>query len=445
MRRYSNLPLCQSWLQKRRKQQICLALLVTCLTCLRVQCNYRLLPPPPSNLSDRDSERQNPLNRCDNLDLRGTLFFFPFSLTWRLLYPELNALFSHTPANVENVAVNVLRWDFGAWFYTKLVNDAVKVVPSVDNFEADVLRRQALANVEFCRWFQLNKKCFPTDTGTTYVIFWGYVMYNVDFKCIPKSFIILSLENKASRGATFSGQLYENGCFNRCLMLPYVTEHSFNDGIDGKMNTYRGLSSPWSYREPFDAGGLSTQQYISARPYILSFAGSFNRTSTIDRYRHRWKQVCRHFGDAGVCMSGEELHRNGSVSYLNVYRRSIFCLILRGDTITRKAFYDALMEGCVPIVDATSAMAYESLYMGIYKQLIRSAIVTIPDEMQRSTDLIDLIYRAKLPAQLDSRLKACAQLSRQIAYSSLSLNGETHVSKVAANLARGINMAIKMH
>jgi hypothetical protein len=70
-----------------------------------------------------------------------------------------------------------------------------------------------------------------------------------------------------------------------------------------------------------------------------------------------------------------------------VYANSQFALIWRGDTPTRRAFYQAIANGCIPVVNESSAEMYKRLFNR--NNLISEFMVVIPDYPDFTHDYLE--------------------------------------------------------
>jgi hypothetical protein len=81
------------------------------------------------------------------------------------------------------------------------------------------------------------------------------------------------------------------------------------------------------------------------REYLSVFVGSLQNRLSL-------KTACLSVSRPEQCLWLETTRENLSVipSMVTNYRRSTFCFIPKGDTFSRKAFIDAILSGCIPIV-----------------------------------------------------------------------------------------------
>jgi hypothetical protein len=66
-----------------------------------------------------------------------------------------------------------------------------------------------------------------------------------------------------------------------------------------------------------------------------------------------------------------------------MYATSYFSWQPAGDSVTRRAFYDSWLFGCIPVISNSSALVYEQLFNGIpfIEHPLRDIAVVVDDEM----------------------------------------------------------------
>jgi hypothetical protein len=86
----------------------------------------------------------------------------------------------------------------------------------------------------------------------------------------------------------------------------------------------------------------------------------------------------------------------------DTYSRYKFALILRGDTPTRKAFYQAIAAGAIPVITESAWQQYSELYRG-HCESLADIVVVVPD----NAELWDC---AEIQKILNKRAMECATL-----------------------------------
>uniref|UniRef100_A0A0D9XKC1 Exostosin GT47 domain-containing protein n=1 Tax=Leersia perrieri TaxID=77586 RepID=A0A0D9XKC1_9ORYZ len=121
-------------------------------------------------------------------------------------------------------------------------------------------------------------------------------------------------------------------------------------------------SSPWNshnlavpyptYFHPSTAEAISTWQsrvHAAKRPWLFSFAGGPRKGNGTIR-----AEIIKQCGDSTVC---KLFHCHGAGakgcsepgSVMRVFESATFCLEPRGDTMTRRSTFDAILAGCIPV------------------------------------------------------------------------------------------------
>ncbi len=126
--------------------------------------------------------------------------------------------------------------------------------------------------------------------------------------------------------------------WERSKVLPWKTLYS-NTDIEAARTHSR---SNWP-------GQASLGRNITA----IFVGGSHTQNDKSNAIRHRLKKQCM-ADTSGSCMwiqLGKAGHRYEQQDILSLYRRSVFCLSPPGDSPTRKGIFDALLAGCIPVVN----------------------------------------------------------------------------------------------
>lgn len=142
------------------------------------------------------------------------------------------------------------------------------------------------------------------------------------------------------------------------------------DESDNGDESYVDFSLPASrhsiriYNIPFPAIAYTPEGLVrspeafvdGARPYLMSFGGSLAGTEESMRLRKKIFDACRKY-DEPLCTTSTSAHR-GTAVYpaeklalaFELKRRSVFCLEPGGFNVIRKAIFDSLALGCIPVL-----------------------------------------------------------------------------------------------
>lgn len=213
-------------------------------------------------------------------------------------------------------------------------------------------------------WAKWSERLPPPEVRSRipHFVIWPYVFYNVNISFVPQDIFVLAYEDIGVGGAPAHAS-YENGCAQRCIVIPYLSKSVHID--------------PARY-----------EQYKSRK--LISFVGSVIRSSATRMFRSRIVPYLRESLPSSdfIFKSTDELppvDENGAkllpehINHSLVFKTSKLCLELPGDTVTRKGFYDAIRHGCSPVILESSLKVYQRLLGGALP--IKEAIVTLPDEL----------------------------------------------------------------
>ena len=202
-------------------------------------------------------------------------------------------------------------------------------------------------------------------------IIWSYVMYRSNFHFLPRDIHILAYENYGVTGEP-DDISYDNGCADRCIVIPYPTFHSWAGGYDGQ-----------SYFSSIQ-GKVNLKSFLKRN--FITMIGSMNRSTTLKRYREKPVRFLQKAYPKSFKTAKGEVH---SKSNALIYRKSRFCIQLPGDTPTRNGFYESLLEGCTPIIYESSLNVYGMLYGGCLP--ISDMVIALPDSIWNANSSLEVI------------------------------------------------------
>ena len=134
----------------------------------------------------------------------------------------------------------------------------------------------------------------------------------------------------------------------------------------------KGLSKKWWYAVPYPSSfhwskliprGHEPWRLRSAkRPQLVLCVGSVQTlTPESTRLRRKLYSQCGAENASAVCVWHQIAHAsNGMVNgsdLMALYTQSTFCLCPPGDSYTRKAIFDSIISGCIPVVFYRESMA----------------------------------------------------------------------------------------
>jgi hypothetical protein len=183
---------------------------------------------------------------------------------------------------------------------------------------------------------------------------WCYVLYNENIDFIPSYIKVWAYEAEV----TLPDQTIriDNGCFDRMIIIPYNLKQQSHSACRMVKETH------------LDSTLFSINNWKKCKDIKLSFVGSIeDKVSEIREMRSNIvKDITKSIFDPQ------------KIDPTDVYRKSQFALILRGDTPTRKAFYQAISCACFPIICEDSLIEYLDLFRGKFAHIIQQIIITVP-------------------------------------------------------------------
>ena len=224
---------------------------------------------------------------------------------------------------------------------------------------------------------RISKKDIPHVTPFTYVI------NDNDLSFIPSWINIWAYETECSHHAATSLLTTDSGCGSRMCMIPYVLTPGTNPAaglVESTSITYDNFNST-AWKNRAHAAFIGSLQ-ADGRPRISTRADQILK----------WQQQI-----------GCDIYPDRSATEPNsTYSKYKFALIMRGDTPTRKAFYQAIAAGSFPVVTESAWQQYSELYRGHCDSLV-DMVVVVPDDA--STWSI-----SKIQIQLETIIKNCDEL-----------------------------------
>ena len=214
------------------------------------------------------------------------------------------------------------------------------------------------------------------------------------------SVFIFSLEYVGRIWSCVEDKDYTNNSFKdkRIFVLSFENEiTNFDFGLDlvnqnPKINySYNSITIPFHLKKINDffsrCTGIKDTNKIDfnlKRDFLFSFVGMPSevskeytklypdRTQRIKNYRENvLNEFIKNYGKKNFIIGRPNKH-----NAFDIYKKSKYALIFRGDCMTRAGFYQALMAGCVPIICNDCFLDYQN-YNGIFYNL-ENMVIKIP-------------------------------------------------------------------
>ena len=113
-----------------------------------------------------------------------------------------------------------------------------------------------------------------------------------------------------------------------------------NDSIPA-LNIHKNRSIFISY---FGSSHTNMPPSNKFRVYLSHQCGAMNSNSTLKKRLHKYSEICK----LGAITGNRNLPLLDEI--ITSYENSIFCLMPQGDTPTRRAIFDSLLAGCIPVI-----------------------------------------------------------------------------------------------
>ena len=141
--------------------------------------------------------------------------------------------------------------------------------------------------------------------------------------------------------------------------VPYPSSFHWNEKI-------APANEPWRIRTKPD-------QF-----FIFCIGSVKTLTAESTKLRRTLFNQCNEENSASSCMWHQISHAsNGMVNgsdLMTVYLKSTFCLCPPGDSYTRKAIFDSILSGCIPVIFYRESM-YQYFWHISVKEVVRSSIL----------------------------------------------------------------------
>lgn len=176
-----------------------------------------------------------------------------------------------------------------------------------------------------------------------YFTLYAYCLCGFNVNFIPKNVTVLSYENLVTRTVIDRFPI-DLGCYDRMMVIPYImSQQRYNRHADTK------------FVEQTAPIKISYESWVK-RPYELIFVGTRN-VEYSPLLKARDKIVNELEESIGLKAFSQSI-----VNPDNAYQQSRYALVWRGSTPTRRAFYQAIANGCIPIIPSIAAKMYKTLF-----------------------------------------------------------------------------------
>lgn len=167
---------------------------------------------------------------------------------------------------------------------------------------------------------------------------------------------------------------------------------------------WKSILVPYVVNNPAILNASKAQDEEQLRSVLVSFRGS----SSVNDLRVRLKELLAPTSDV-IYEEIVDRYNPGLSGVPDLYHKSIFCAVPRGDTANSKRFYDALFCGCIPVVLSDKAqfpfphaINYEDIILHLPEKVVQRG--TMLDELRAiPSQTVDALRRnlAKAREQLE--------------------------------------------
>lgn len=212
------------------------------------------------------------------------------------------------------------------------------------------------------------------DANIPHFMLYPYVLFDIDFSSIPENIYILSYEKRVTDSRQ-SITIYGNGTFNRMIVMPYILNE------DPRFN-HKKLTDYYFKH-------YSVDELLTEKRYDLGFFGSISKERTDVLYENRKFLLEFNQDNSFKYITGCGEHAESKIHEIK------YLFVLRGDTPTRKCFYQCFALGCVPII-------YETDFLETYSHLI----------MPSNIDLKESAVLLPNPESFETTTEHCNEVER---------------------------------
>ena len=237
-----------------------------------------------------------------------------------------------------------------------------------------------------------SSKYFQRFRGADHVLLWSVCQYNMwpGAKCND---LLKRFCERCSITSYWADPMIKN---NRFFSIPFPSSYHFmNNSI-----------IPWK---------IEHSELRST--FAIYVGGNQTLTPTSTKLRRALIAQCSKSPKCKWLATTRNFRDKSQVSSIPEYRRSIFCLCPTGDDPGRKAFFDIVLSGCIPVVFSPST-AYNQYTYHIGEEIAKSITIYIPSAEIRSgrINFVDLLQTVT-PDVIKKKQKAIENIGFRIQYS----------------------------
>eukprot|EP00602_Paraphysomonas_sp_CaronLab_P005410 CAMPEP_0185021362 /NCGR_PEP_ID=MMETSP1103-20130426/4054_1 /TAXON_ID=36769 /ORGANISM="Paraphysomonas bandaiensis, Strain Caron Lab Isolate" /LENGTH=455 /DNA_ID=CAMNT_0027552847 /DNA_START=102 /DNA_END=1466 /DNA_ORIENTATION=+ len=266
------------------------------------------------------------------------------------------------------------------------------------------LRKRCSTNyVEELKSYLLGQKYFPRTNGTDHVVLWSLGMYHP----WPRN------------GGNDILAKFCKHCATTCYWMDPVTPMNFMSvPFPSSYHWWDGIKTiPWD-------DSTASERTIPA--LYIGATQTLNPDHT--KIRRAMAAQCQAHANCTWLQISHSSMDNSLKDFISSYRRSVFCLCPPGDDPARKALFDILLSGCIPVIFHVSSLFNQYLWH-IGEKLAREISVNIPGRQvsARKLQFMDFLLNIS-PETIRRKQRAIAELAPRLQYSMPPLHMLSNIS-----------------
>lgn len=185
---------------------------------------------------------------------------------------------------------------------------------------------------------------------------------------------------------------------NRFISVPFPSGYHWWEGIQ---------SLPWQYDAASAKNRTMTAVYVGSTQTLNPAHTKIRRAMTTQcnaSAECHWMQIAHTSKD------------NNIADFLSVYKKAKFCLCPPGDDPARKAVFDSILSGCIPVIFEVATL-FNQYPWHIGEQAALDIAVSFPGGLVRSGKLDFMSILTKIPPEtIRAKQLAIARLAPRIQY-----------------------------
>eukprot|EP00981_Chlorochromonas_danica_P006954 scaffold1507_cov158-Ochromonas_danica.AAC.23 len=208
---------------------------------------------------------------------------------------------------------------------------------------------------------------------------------------------------------------YDESVYPELRRMPHLVERWYS--IPFPSNYHRSV---YASTDLFLKFPLEPREYIRSRSRPITFLGGSQVTARKSRkLREQIFNHCKTMGQNCTAV-GIRSHSSNTAYTTHLYEQSRLCLMPGGDFPTRKAFLDAMLAGCIPVIFQPFAAQTQWLHHWTSEAVASQCTILIPlEEALADTrkTMLRLVRMASDSSLIRGKVSCIANISNRFQYS----------------------------